>query len=186
MTLLRAMYDAHLQALYILADPAEAEERAQLFLDYRWIEQRRKQEIIGRNPTRLAQALMQSPMRPMRRAEREANYQKLRLKFLTRSGKKERANWYPGTLRDLANAIGLESEYEIIQKDLSGSVHSTPSALLAGPSFSEGEHLLLISWKLVFRVLGRIAEHHGVTLNEEHEKIVEDAMRNLLDGEAPR
>src|SRR5262245_57635459 len=46
MTLLRAMYDAQLQALYILEDPAKADERAQLFLDFRWIEQRQMQRVI--------------------------------------------------------------------------------------------------------------------------------------------
>jgi len=181
MTLLRAMYDAHLQTLYILADPVEADERAQLFLDYRWIEQRRMQKIIERNPTHLARTLMQSPKRFEGEAEREANYQKLRPKYLTRDGKKDRADWYPGTLRDLACAVGLESEYEILQKDLSGSVHSTPTALLAGPSFSEGEHLLLLGWKLMFRVLGRIAAHHGVALGSEHEEVIRDAMCNIYD-----
>lgn len=181
LTLLRAMYDAHLQVLYILQDSAQADERAQLFLDFRWIEQRAMQKIIAGNSTRLAKKLMQSPKRLEGEAEREANYQKLRPKFLTRDGKKDRGDWYPGTLRDLARAVGLESEYEILQKDLSGSVHSTPTALLAGPSFSESEHLLLLGWKLMFRVLGRIAAHHGVPLAKEHEEIVRDAMSNIYD-----
>lgn len=181
MTLLRSMYDAHLQALYILQDAAQADERAQLFLDFRWIEQRAMQKLIERNPTRLAKKLMQSPKRLEGEAEREANYQKLRPKFLTRDGNKDRGDWYPGTLRDLARAVGLESEYEILQKDLSGSVHSTPTALLAGPSFSEPEHLLLLGWKLMFRVQGRIAAHHSVPLAKEHEEIVRDAMSNIYD-----
>jgi len=189
MTLLRAMYDAHLQALYILADPTKADERAQLFLDFRWIEQRRMQKIIERNPTRLARKLMQSPKRLEGEAEREANYQRLRPKFATKDGKKDRGDWYPGTLRDLARAVGLESEYEILQKDLSGAVHSTPTALLGGASFSKSEHLLLLGWKLMFRVLGRIAEHHGVPVGKDHEEIVRDAMSNIYDfdpGEPPQ
>ena len=74
MTLLRAMYDAHLQALHILADPAEADERAQLFLDYRWIEQRRMQNLLERNSTQLAQTLLRSPRRAEGEAEREENF----------------------------------------------------------------------------------------------------------------
>ncbi|MEQ1893762.1 MAG: DUF5677 domain-containing protein [Planctomycetota bacterium] len=180
-TLLRTMYDAHLQALYILHDAARADERAQLFLDFRRIEQRAMQKIIERNPTRLAKKLMQSPKRLEGEAEREANYRKLRPKFLTKDGKKERGDWYPGTLRDLARQVVLESEYEILQKDLSASVHSTPSALLAGSTISEPEHLLLLGWKLMFRVLGRIAAHHGVSLATEHEELVRDAMSNIYD-----
>jgi len=181
MTLLRAMYDAHIQALYILSDSAQADERAQLFLDFRWIEQRRMQKIIEGNPTRLAKKLLQSPKRAEGEAERDANYQKLRPKYLTKDGKKDRGDWYAGTLRDLAYAVGLESEYEIVQKDLSGAVHSTPTALLSGPSFSKPEHLVLLGWRLMFRVLGRIAAHHGVPLGKEHEEIVRDAMSNIYD-----
>jgi hypothetical protein len=181
MTLLRAIYDAHLQVLYILEDPAKADERAQLFLDFRWIEQRAMQQIIEHNPTRLAKKLMQSPKRLEGAVELDANYQKLRPHFLTKNGKKDRGQWYPGTLRELAVAVGLESEYEIIQKDLSGSVHSSPTALLAGPTFSNPEHLLLLAWKLMFRVLGRTAAHHHVPLEKHHEKMVRDAMSNIYD-----
>lgn len=181
MTLLRAMYDAHLQALYILADPAQADERAQLFIDYRWIEQRGMQKLLEGNSTALAQALLKSPKRAEGEAAREENYQRLRPKYLTRKGKDVRRNWYPGSLRELAREVGLESEYEILQRDLSGAVHSSPTALLAGASFSEPQHLLLVGWRLMFRVLGRIAQHHGAPLGDEHEEIVRDAMANLYD-----
>lgn len=184
MTLLRAMYDAHLQVLYILADSTKADERAQLFLDYRWIEQRRMQNLLERNSTLLAQTLLRSPRRAEGEAEREENFQRLRPKYLTKDGKRLRRDWYEGNLYDLAREIGLEPECEILQRDLSGAVHSTPTALLAGASFSEPEHLLLVGWKLMFRVLGRIAQHHGVHLEPEHEEIVRDAMRNLYDRPA--
>ena len=181
MTLLRAIYDAHLQALYILADPGEADERARLFVDYRWIEQRRMQELLEGNSTQLARTLLTSPKRAEGEAAREENDQRLRPKYLTRKGKDVRTNWYPGSLRELAREVGLESEYEILQRDLNGAVHSSPTALLAGASFSGPEHLLLVGWKLMFRVLGRIAQHHGVPLGDEHEEIVRDAMTNLYD-----
>ncbi len=184
MTLLRAMYDAHLQALYILADQKEADARAQLFIDFRWIEQRRMQELLERNPTRFAKTLFESPKRAEGEAVREANYQKLRLKYLTKKGK-DRADWYPGTLRELAEAVGLESEYEILQRLLSGAVHSSPSALLVGPAFSDAEHVLLVGWRIMFRVLGRIAEHHGVELTDEMRQEVRDSMRNLFDQVSP-
>lgn len=183
MTILRAMYDAQLQVLYILADPADADERAQLFLDFRWIEQRRMQELLEGNPTQLAQTLLKSPRRAEGEAAREENFQRLRPNYLTRKGKL-RADWYPGTLRELAKTVGLESEYEILQRTLSGAVHSTPTALLAGLTFSDPEHLLLIGWRITFRVLGRIAQHHGAPLEPEHEEVVRDAMRNLYDRPA--
>ena len=36
----------------------------------------------------------------------------------------------------------------------------------------------------MFRVLGRIARHHGVRLEPEHQEILRDAMRNLYDRPA--
>lgn len=181
MTLLRAMYDAHLQALYILQNQAQADERAQLFLDYRWIEQYQMQAILERNPTRLARTLLQSPKRGTGEAARDANFRALRPKYLTRDGKKVRGNWYVGTLRDLARAVGLESEYEIFQKDMSGAVHSSPTALLAGPSLSKGEQFVLLAWKLGFRVLGQIAIHHGAPLSKEYQELVRNSMSNMYD-----
>lgn len=174
MTILRAMYDAHLQALYIVADPAHADERAQLFFEHQGIEQRRWYKIIERSPTCFVQVpLSLGP-------EVEAAYRKLRPKFLAPNGK-DRPNWYPGTLRDIARNVNLESEYEIIQPDLSGAVHSTPTALVAGSIFSEREQLLLVGWKLVLRVLGRTANHYDIPLEGEHEQAVRDAMTNLYD-----
>ena len=179
MTILRAMYDAHLQALYILASSDQAEVRAQLFLDYQWIEQRRMQELLERNDTQLARTLLSSPKRVEEAAAREENYRRLRPKYLTRKGKL-RGDWYPGTLRELAKATALESEYEILQRILSGAVHSTPTVLLVGSTFSDPQHLLLIGWRIWFRVLGQIAQHHGAPLESEHVEVVREARQNLF------
>ncbi len=182
MTLLRAMYDAQLQALYILSDPQKAKARAQMFLNYRWIEQRRMQEMIERNPTQFAKTLVESPKRQEGEEARERNYQGLRPNYLTSDGKKVRSEWYVGTLRDLAVVVGLESEYEILQKSLSGAVHSTPTALLAEPIFASSDYILLDAWSISYRVLGKIAEHHSVPLTMEHKRIVQGAMRNLFEA----
>ncbi len=180
MTILRAMYDAHLQALFILADPLQADDRARLFIEYRWIEQRRMQKLLERSPTQFARTLLQSPRQAAGEAAREENFQRLRPNYLTRKGEL-RADWYPGTLRELAEAVALASEYEILQRILSGAVHSTPTALLAGLTFSNSEHLLLIAWRIMFRVLGRIAQHHRVPLAAQHVELVRAAMKNLYD-----
>ena len=114
MTLLRAMYDAHLQALYILANDHQANARAQLFLDYRWIEQRRMQNLIERNETDMARALLRSPKRAEGEAEREENFQRLKPKYLTKDGKRLRRDWYEGNLFDLAKGVGLGPECELL------------------------------------------------------------------------
>lgn len=175
LTLLRAMYDAHLQALYILADSEQADARAKLFFEHQGIEQQRWYKLIERSPTRLAR--MELPLGP----EVEAAFKGLRPKFLAPNGRDVRRDWYPGNLRELAHEVGLDSEYEILQRDLSGAVHSTPTALLSGSIFSEPKQLLLVGWKLFFRVLGRIAHHHGILLDAEHERATQEAMSNLYD-----
>lgn len=83
--------------------------------------------------------------------------------------------------RGIASNRRTLPEYEILQPDLSGAVHSSPTSLLAGASFSETGQLLLLGWKLWFRVLGRISAHHGVPLSKEQEEIVHGAMSNLYD-----
>lgn len=70
----------------------------------------------------------------------------MRSQFLTRRGDACRTNWYPGTLADLAGAVGYLSEYELLQRNLSNSVHSTPMGLFGGPRVTNSV-LLNHAWR---------------------------------------
>lgn len=180
MMVLRGVYDAHLQALYILAKPEESDARATLYLDFRWVERQRMKEMLEKNPTLFARTLLQSPKRAAVEPAIDAEFQRVRPSFLGPKG--ERTNWYPGDLSALARAegVGLESEYRILQRQLSSAVHSSAWSLLA-PPWVTGQQILLMAWRLVYRVLGRIAAHHGVPLQSMHQELIDDSFRNIFE-----
>jgi hypothetical protein len=186
MMVLRGIYDAHLQALYILSDPKTSDERATLYLDYQWVEIHRLKGMMDSNDTDLARTLRESPKRVAAEPLQIAEFRRVRANYLNEDGKLLR-QWYRGDLRTLAKAPGvdLESEYEIMQRHLSGAVHSSPLSLVTGPVL-HGETFLEMGWHMVFRVLGRIAYVHGAVLGPQLAWVVEDSRRNLFDGPTPR
>lgn len=182
MMVLRGVYDAHLQALYILAKPEESDARATLYLDFRWVERQRMKEMLEKNPTLFARTLLQSPKRAAAEPAIDAEFQRVRPSFLGPKGELH-TNWYRGDLSALSRAegVGLESEYRVLQRQLSSAVHSSAWSLLAPRPWVTGEQILLMAWRLVYRVLGRIAAHHGVPLQPEHEELVRDSFRNIFE-----
>lgn len=181
MTLLRAMYDAHLQALYIAKHRASAEERASLFLDYFWVEQHDAVRLLDKNPTRIARKVMRGARRAKHESTLEEKYRSVRGRYLERKGNKTRRHWYPGNLSDLAKDVGLDSEYEILQNQLSGAVHVGPLTALSEPVWSNTEHVVLTGWTIHFRVLNAIATHHGVPVPDHLTQLLEESMANIFD-----
>ena len=177
--ILRGIYDAMLQALFILSDPTKCEERAQLYMDYYWVERHGAITLFDKNPTALAGRIKASPKRIQAEPAIEKEFQQVKAKFLTDDGKLRR-HWYRGSLRDLAKDVGLEPEYELLQKQLSGAVHSSPLFLKDGPVYTD--FLLLdLSWRFSFRVLGKFAEYKGVTLDPTEEQMVQESFGNIFD-----
>lgn len=161
---LRGVYDAMLQALYILKDASARNERARLYLDYFWVEKKSTLELLDRNPTQFAKRISQSPRRTNAEPAIESEYQRVLPQFQNKKGK-PRDHWYEGNLRDLARSVGLEPEYEILQRQLSGVVHSSSYALREGMPM--GDFLLLdLVWRFSFRVLGQFAEYAGIALDK--------------------
>jgi hypothetical protein len=141
-SILRNIYDVMLQGLYIMADSAKREERARLYLDFMHVERKRRIELMDTSSTGLAKWISGSPKRPGAEPGINTRFSEVKPKYMTRKGK-IRDTWYPGTLRDLAEATGLESEYELMQRLLSGVVHSSPLTLKEGPFVRD---FLLMDW----------------------------------------
>jgi hypothetical protein len=177
--ILRRIYDAMLQALFILSDPTECEGRAQLYLDYYWVERYVAISLFDKNPTAIANVVKTSPKRKVAEPAIECEFQRVKSKFLTKKGEPRRC-WYQGNLRDIAKQVGLESEYELLQKQLSGAVHSSPLFLKDGSIYT-GFLLADLSWRFSFRVLGRFAEYKGVALDEIEQDMVKDSSKNIFD-----
>lgn len=63
----------------------------------------------------------------------------------------------------MAKSVDLEEEYELLQSQLSGAVHSSIHAVRQGAIIPE-QHLVVTAWQFVLRVLGKFAEHKGIDL----------------------
>ncbi|MCY2929587.1 MAG: DUF5677 domain-containing protein [Planctomycetota bacterium] len=179
LSILRTMYDVTLQGLYILADQAKQEERARLYLDFMWVERKQRIELMDSSKTWLAKRLSGSPMRANAEPAIEERFESVKAKY-TGKNNKVRGDWFPGRLRDLARATGLEAEYLLMQKFLSGFVHSTPLTIMMGPVVPD---FLLIDWhwRFVFRILGSYAEVKAVTLDEKENGLITLSRQNVFD-----
>jgi hypothetical protein len=180
--IVRGIYDAMLQALYILDGAATWDERAQMYLDWYWIEKKDEIERYDSNSTFLAQRMSKSPRRPAAEPLFEKKYQEAFPKYATRRGDKTRQHWYCGTLRELAKAVtpSLESEYELLQAYLSGPTHSSVYALSEPPVFDK-ELLADFAWRFSYRVLGKFACYKGIALTEDEEGMIALATENVFN-----
>ena len=179
--ILRGIYDSMLQALYILNDPPCQEARAALYLEYRWIEKRKRIELFDSNSTTLAQRLSQSPLRQSTEPAIDREFQRVRGNY-ENSKQRLRNHWYEGSLRDLATTTGFESEYEVLQQLLSGAVHASSLALQEGPNF-EGFLVMDFAWRFSLRVLGKFAEYANIKLDDVETTLIRSASENVLNFE---
>jgi hypothetical protein len=115
--ILRGNYDTMLQALYILQSPATRDARAQLYLDFFWVEKVNSIALFDRSPTGLGKHVAQSPRRAAVEPAIQAEFQRVQGQFTNSKGRL-RAHWYEGQLDTLAKALGLEAEYTIMQRQL--------------------------------------------------------------------
>jgi hypothetical protein len=178
--ILRGIYDAMLQALYIMNDINLRVDRATLYLEFYWVEKMESIRMYDENSTYLAGRLSNSPMRPDAEADIVKRYRAVGQKFKTVKGKLRR-HWYAGDLRDLAKDVHLESEYEILQKHLSAVVHASSFALQEIPQYS-GYMLLAFAWQLSFRVLSQYSCYVGIELSEIQRELIRISTHNAFDN----
>ena len=178
-SILRNIYDVMLQGLYIMADPAKRDERAQLYLDFMDVERKRRIDLMDASETDIAKHVSGSPKRLEAEPAIKQRFDAVRAKFTTKKDKL-RATWYPGSLRDLAGASVLEPEYKLMQRFLSGVVHSSPLTLKEGPLVC-GFLLTEWHWRFAFRILGAYAEYKGVALDETEMALVDSARTNVFN-----
>jgi hypothetical protein len=180
--IVRGIYDAMSQALYILDDATTSDERAQLYLDWYWIEKKDEIARYDNNSTFLAQRMSKSPKRPAAEPLFEQRYRDAFPKYATKKGDKTRQHWYCGSLRELAKAVtpSLESEYELLQAYLSGPTHSSVYALCEPPVFDK-ELLADFAWRFSYRVLGKFARYTGIALTEDEQGMIALATENIFN-----
>jgi hypothetical protein len=176
--ILRAMYDVQLQALYMLQDPVC---RSQMYRDYLAVQTYDLLQLADNSPTDIGEAIRSSLLRPFFERDVRANYLAVRPQFLTNRGDRVRDNWYRGTLADLATAVGYFSEYQLMQRSLSKSVHSTPLGLFNGAGVNDSI-LLHYGWVFNFRIIGGIVRYVGtIQLDEFEQWAATFSLRSLAD-----
>ena len=179
--ILRGMYDTMLQALYILSDPAQQESRATQYLDFYWVEKHKTLAVFDQSPTYTGQRISRSTMRENAEPAIKKEFERVRNKFQNKNGKLSN-NWYESDLRVLAKDenIGLESEYEILQKQLSAAVHSSAFALREPAFFSESIPMVMFAWKFIFRVLGKFADYNRISLDTLEIDLIARSAKNIF------
>ncbi|MFA9477100.1 DUF5677 domain-containing protein [Phycisphaerales bacterium AB-hyl4] len=182
-SLLRILYDAMLQALYIIADPDQMEIRGELYEGFAAIE---KYELIKRvddDASAFSRRLSTSPLRANAEPRIQAEYQR-RVDSYRKPGSNARPhNWYAhkiGTLKEIAEAVGYKDEYLLLTHDLGASVHSSAFALAPRPLFRP-DVCLLFAWHFVVRLFGKIAERYRIELSSEERKETGRAYGNIYD-----
>jgi hypothetical protein len=172
------MYDAMLQGLYILGNSAQREARAKLFLDYARIEQYQGIRRFDKNGTWMARKVSASTLRPQREPLIVAAFEAVKRNYLNAKGR-VRDTWYKCSLRDIARDVGLESEYELLQRHLSSLVHSTPWAM-GCPSAVDAQAGTW-SWIFALRLAFRYAEFCQVPLRDEDRDLMRNNFENVFD-----
>jgi hypothetical protein len=168
--LLRVMYDACLQAMYIMHDEHDRAARARLYLDFYWVEKKKRIRDIDSIESPMADGVRQSPRRPQAESEINRRFDEVEANYRIKSG--HRKNWYPGHLGGLAEHVGLLGEYRIVVKQLHGITHVSPWQYHHKSPISQ-DALLMWARVLLGRMLRLAVLHHQVALDTRVARILE-------------
>lgn len=139
--LVRTMFDAYIQAAYLLQDLTKREERARLYLEHQHIEKRKVMTKIMAHDSPLSQMLRRSPRRPKGEKALQQNYDRVKANYPRPKKRGVRDRWHEGNLRDLAIAICREAEHDQYVSTFHGCVHSSALAVLDGPLLLTPEYV---------------------------------------------
>jgi hypothetical protein len=178
-TLLRAMFDAYLQADYIFRDPAKRSQLAAQYLDFAHIEQYQMPRKVLRHDNSIANALKESPMKSDGEKRLQAEYDRVKDQFLIDEKKGPRDKWYKGNLRQLAEAAGKVAEYDTFMASFSGCVHSSAFAVGRGPMIPQ-EYVLSLASAFAARVAKMNVEYDQFDLGGD-QTVLDEFCKSWLD-----
>ncbi len=172
-TLLRAMYDASLQAEYIVKDQNEAVNRANDYFSFEHIERYRLVQKVKSYDDSFSKKMMESPKKPEGERNVQQQYDRVKGRYMEEKLKngiiqlrRIREYWFPGRLRDVAIHLGKEDEYDRFLFTLQGCVHSSAWAIKIGPPFTP-QHALNWASKIALRVVKLNVEYNKINLSNE-------------------
>ncbi len=186
-TLLRAMFDAYLQADFIYRDPSERKQRATDYLDFEHVERYRMQEKVLKHDNELVTRLSSSARKLEGEKRVLEQFERVKDRFLEekkcRDGKVKvgpatRMHWYKGGLPHLAKAAGRMAEYDTFVASFGGCVHSSIFAVLNGPPVRSQNALFLAS-EFTARVAIMNAEYNRIYIGDDRANLDELAKSGL-------
>lgn len=185
-TILRAIYDASLQATYIVRDaqgpltPAKREERGTEFIEFYWIEWHELVSRADRNASKEMDAVRLHPDRRNQEPARLAEFDRIKANY-SLPGKPTdfRKNWYKGDLGSVAREVGATHEYDFLMKELHGPVHSSPFSL-AGRGMMAPDVLIIFAGNMVLRISRCLLMAYGVPEPLELQPIYNAADKSLI------
>ena len=169
-TLLRAMYDAYLQAEYLLSDPSKAAERAIDYLDFEHVERYKQVEKLMSHDNEFSNKMKHSPKRPEGEKRVNREYDRVKLRYLKSKKGDVRDRWYPNNLRQIAGSQG-KVEYDTIVTALQGCVHSSAMTVQDGPPISP-EYITAWASSIAARVAKLNVDYNKIKLNDQDSHIL--------------
>ena len=178
--LLRIVFDAYLQAAYVVHDKTKAVVRAHDYFDFACVERYKQSQKVLSCDNPFANALKSSPERPTGEQRLQQEYDRVRGKYAVSESRKKgsqkgtvrvRTNWYPGTLADIAQSMGRLEEYSLILSSFHGCVHSSALSVEKGPLVSR-EYILDWASTVAARVASLSVEHNRIRLDDFYARLL--------------
>lgn len=181
-TLLRAMFDAYLQAALIFRDPAKRVELATRYLEFEHVERYKISQKVLRHDNLLTNQLRLSQDRASEENRLQADFDRVKGAFLKgKGGQETRDKWYEDGLLKLATAAGREAEYDTFVRSFCGCVHSSAFSVLNGPMVSP-DHVLLLASTFSARVAQMNVEYNEIDLGT-NQLILDELCKSWLDAD---
>ena len=169
--LFRAMYDAYLQAEYLVSDPSKSLERACDYFDFEHVEKHKATQRILGAKNWMAKRLQKSANRSEGEQANQDNYDRVKGRFQNKKGKVVN-QWYAGNLYEIAKEAGKQDEYKIFLAAFNGCVHSSASAVKRGPPV-KSEHALMMASEIVAKIARLNVVYNNLALRPDYQKLLE-------------
>ncbi|HNO79054.1 MAG TPA: DUF5677 domain-containing protein [Phycisphaerae bacterium] len=166
--LIRCMYDALLQALYIAHDSERRDALGEDYLDYAYIREYKDMQLIINGSDSLSKRLANSPLRIAREPEIRANYAKHKSRYLA-GEKGVRDKWYEArNLWEIASLVGKSSEYGWYCTLSNGSIHADSRVVQHGPRLYFSGELYPIAANVACQAIKLLTKELDIQLSKEN------------------
>jgi hypothetical protein len=185
--ILRCIFDAYLQAAYIVHDPDKAAHLARLYIDYQHVERYRAEGRTVKHDNALSRSLAKSAHRVEGRKRIQEQYDRVKgdyeLSAKQPSDKpRMQDKWYRDDLGGLARKAGHLAEYETIFTQLNSCTHSGYLACSGGPMMS-GEIIAVWASSIAARLVLLNTKQNQIELCADDRELVDFMSRSFLETE---